>query len=162
MPARATGSLRRQPALAIGLALLGILLCGATVVGGALLGAVAFTDTDRDDVAPAVVENVARIRLPATAYDLRSYLDGFQDRRIFVRFKMPPSELAAFERSLSCVLGPPSATSSTQHAGPKPDWFTEDKLARSCQVSKPGFHQTVTVHLGAAPDLVVQVAVFEN
>jgi hypothetical protein len=161
MPARATGSLRRQPALAIGLALLGILLCGGTVAGGALLGALAFSDTDQDDVAPAVVENVARIRLPAKAYELRSHLDGFQDRRIFVRFRLPPSELAAFERSLSCVLGPPSS-SAALHAGPKPEWFTESKLARRCQVTKPNFHQTVTVDVGAASDPVVQVTVVEN
>jgi hypothetical protein len=161
MTTRPSASIRRSGPLLIGVAVLATLLCGGALVAGALLlGAVSFGDTDQDDVAPAVIENVARLRLPAKAYDLRSHLEGFQDRLIFVRFRMPPSELPAFERSLSCALGPPLPAPHL-HAGPRPDWFTQAKLARSCQGQGPGFHQSVTVDVSAG-DLVVQVTVIES
>jgi hypothetical protein len=141
----------------------GVLICGATVVGGLLVaGAVAFSDTDHEDVAPAVVESVARIRLPAGARELRSHLEGFQDQLIWVRFRMPESELGSFERSLSCRLAPPSSASPQLPATSRPPWWTDVKLSRSCHGSGAGFNQTVIVDLATAPDLLVFVVVFET
>jgi hypothetical protein len=138
-------------------------VCGAIVAGGLLLmGAIAFSDTDHEDVSPAVVENVARIRLTPGARELRSQLDGFQDRRIWVRFRMPENELAVFERSLSCRLAPASSTSPQLSVTPRPKWWADVKLSRSCHGSGPGFDQTVIVDLDAAPDLLVFVVVFET
>src|SRR5215208_207755 len=161
---RASDGRNRRVKLVLGLAALATLLCGGSMaLGGWLVwGALAFTDTDHEDVAPAAIENVARLRLPAKTYGLRSHLEGFQDRLIFVRFRMPASELAAFERSLSCKLGPPSTLVPEQHAGKKPDWFQEPKVARSCQGSGPGFRQTVIVDVANPSDVVVHVAVFET
>lgn len=164
MSQRTTDATKRRCKLTLGLALLATLLCGGGLAIGVWLvgGALAFGDTDQDDVAPAVVENVARIRLPARTHELRSRLGGFQDRFIFVRFRMPASELTTFERSLSCALGPPSAVVPEAHAGKRPDWFTQPLVSRSCQGSGPGFHQTVIVDVASPTDVVVHVTVFES
>ena len=141
----------------------GVLFCGAIVVGGLLLiGAIAFTDTDEENVLPHVVENVARIRLPPGVRDLRSHLEGFQDRLIWVRFRMPENELPAFERSLSCRLAAPSPTPPELPTTSRPEWWTDAKMSRSCHGSGPGYAQTVIVDLSAVPQLLVFVVVFET
>jgi hypothetical protein len=141
---------------------LGVLACAAIAMGAVLLiGAVAFSDTDRDDAPPELVQNVARMRLPPGARELRSHLDGFQDQRIWVRFRMPENELPAFERSLSCRLGAPSPAPPELPA-PRPAWWTDVKPSRGCRGSGPGYIQTVIVDVSAAPDLVVLVVVFES
>jgi hypothetical protein len=146
--------------LAIALVVLG---CGAVAVAGLLvIGAVTFSDTDRDHVSPDVVESIARVRLTPGARDLRSHLEGFQDRLIWVRFSMPEHELPAFERSLTCKLGASSPAPPALPTASRPAWWTDAKLSRACRGSGPGFTQSVIVDISAAPDLVVFVVVFES
>jgi hypothetical protein len=152
----------RRGALLLLAATLGIFACAAIAAGAVLLiGAVAFSDTDRDDVSPELVQSVARIRFPPGAREVRSHLDGFQDQRIWVRFRMAENELPAFERSLSCRLGTPSPAPPELPA-PRPAWWTDVKRSRGCRGSGPGFIQTVIVDVSAAPDLLVYVVVFES
>jgi len=141
----------------------GVLVCAAIAAFGLLVvGAVAFADTSEDDVAPAIVENVARIRLPAGARDLRSQLDGFQDRFIWVRFRLAEQELGTFERSLGCRLGAATPTPPQVPNVSRPAWWSDAKVSRSCHASGPGYDQTVIVDLGTAPELLVFVVVFET
>jgi hypothetical protein len=158
-----SGKRRLEPRIVwLSIAIVCALAIGAIAAGGLLvMGAVAFSDTDRADVAPNVVENVARIHLPAGARDLRSQLEGFQDRRIWVRFRMPENELGSFERSLSCRLAPASSASPQLPTTSPPTWWADVKLSRSCHGSGPGFDQTVIVDLATAPDLLVFVFAFE-
>ena len=141
----------------------GALVCCAVAVAGVLvIGAVAFSDTDVDDPAPDVVENVARVRLPKSTRNLRARLEGFQDRLIWARFEMQADDLPAFERSLACRLSAPSSVQPQLPKISRPSWWSDAKLSRSCHGSGPGFDQTLIVDVTTLPELTVLVVVFEK
>ena len=135
------------------------------MLGGiVIVAALAFSDTDHDDVPRATVENVGRIRLPASAHDLRSHLEGFQDRLLYARFAFLEADLEAFQNSLRCRLSPIATTPIEAGPTPAPAWWSIAAITRSrtCEAEGPGFSQQIVIDVSHSPKLVGYLSVFER
>jgi hypothetical protein len=93
-----------------------------------------FSTTIQDDLKPAELEKWIGLDFPASARNVRSHAEGFQDWQVFVRFEMPKADVKEFLRINK--LEPESNTiTSFSNGEVKKDWWKPE--TKSFQVFKP-------------------------
>jgi hypothetical protein len=115
-----------------------------------------FSTTIQDDLKPAELEKWIGLDFPASASNMRSHAEGFQDWQVFVRFEMPKADVKAFLRINK--LEPESNTiTSFSNDDVKNDWWKpETKVfkvfkpmvkdgAETQPQTKTGFYPTIQI-----------------
>lgn len=96
------------------------------------------------------IESNANMKLPSSAHDIYTYITGFQDIFIKVRFSMSADELGEFMKSTLCQesleqMGPILSSTSD---GTSEWWIPEQaKLLEGCTGGKEHSHQTVMIDI---------------
>jgi hypothetical protein len=101
-----------------------------------------FSTTIQDDLKPAELEKWIGLDFPASASNMRSHAEGFQDWQVFVRFEMPKADVKAFLRINK--LEPESNTiTSFSNDDVKKDWWKpETKLFKAFKPTVKGGTET--------------------
>jgi hypothetical protein len=115
-----------------------------------------FSTTIQDDLKPAELEKWIGLDFPASASNMRSHAEGFQDWQVFVRFEMPKADVKAFLRINK--LEPESNTiTSFSNDDVKNDWWKPEtkvfkvfkpmvKVGTETQPqTKTGFYPTIQI-----------------
>jgi hypothetical protein len=116
-----------------------------------------FSTTVQDDLKPAALEQWIGLDFPASASNMRSHAEGFQDWQVFVRFEMPKSDLPEFLRlnKLEPELNP---NTHLANADLERDWWTPDGTTKPrlfVPTGKPGAETQPSTKTGFYPTIQI-------
>jgi len=148
---------------------LGIALAGLFLLVGAgwyFLPAFNF-GVNTDSPSRNDIETVGRFKLPASAHDIRSHLEHFQDSALWVVFAMSPADEASLWQSSLCSAVSKDATGEFYMQGIDKPWWHSGKPKAFEFREKNSMHgrhvsQRILIDRTSAQELSVYIEVLES
>jgi hypothetical protein len=145
-----------------------LLLIGCAIVGWLglrWLGGNPLLSGYQEDLTPAQIEGIGRIKLPPSAANIHARAGGFQDRFIYIRFDVAPADLDSFLKATRYTpsIAPATQMSFQSIAPDAPWWRPQDaKRFEAGDGFVDGISQTVLVDMTDAERYIVYVQTFET
>jgi hypothetical protein len=135
------------------IAIVATISISCVVLGFAAVRALdAMWKSELDDPSLESIEHYARVKLPAQATNRRAMVDGFQDKRAWVRFDLPADRSADWvQKNLpgATTLSSPPEWMTTMSPATTRDWWKPLQSSNTTcyQLDKAGsYSQTVVIH----------------
>ena len=119
----------------------------------------------QEDLTTAQIEGIGRIKLPPSANGVHARAGGFQDRIIYIRFDIAPTDLEPFLKGTRYTppVGPAKGIPFQSIAPDAPWWRPQDAQRYEAGVNfVDGISQTVLVDMTHPERYIVYVQTFET